>query len=119
MGNRDYWLCSFTGESWRDFQESGSKMCGFRASRWETVEKVSPGDYLLCYLMGVSRFIGVLRVTSEPLKDERPNGKENPLPCRLAVKPLIELRPETAIPVIELMDSLSFFRTAHTPHACP
>jgi len=28
---------------------------GFRESKWTTVQKIKPGDYLLCYMIGISR----------------------------------------------------------------
>ncbi len=34
------------------------------------MQQIKLEDYLLCYLTGVSRFIGVLEVTSEPYWDE-------------------------------------------------
>jgi len=45
---------------------SWGTVSGFRESRWATVQKIKPGDYLLCYLTGISRFIGALEVVSPP-----------------------------------------------------
>jgi hypothetical protein len=45
----------------KEFVESGAKISGFRESRWKSVQSIKRGDYLLCYLTGVSRFIGVLK----------------------------------------------------------
>jgi hypothetical protein len=42
---------------------------GFPESRWKTVQQVHVGDYLLCYLTGISRFIGVLEVVKSAYKD--------------------------------------------------
>jgi predicted RNA-binding protein len=71
-GTPSYWLDLFTGKTWQEFHNAGAKGSGFRESRWRTVQRLKPGDYLLCYLTGVSRFIGVLEVTSEPFKDSSP-----------------------------------------------
>jgi hypothetical protein len=38
-------------------------------------------------------------------------------PCRLKVKPIIELTPETAVPVFELRDQLSCFKISDSPYA--
>jgi hypothetical protein len=59
---RKYWLDLFTGTTWEEFLEHGAKISGFRASRKRLAERISPGDYLLCYLTGISRFIGILEV---------------------------------------------------------
>ena len=62
MTNRSYWLDLFTGATWDEFKKAGSNISGFRKSRWKSVQKIKPGDYLLCYLTGVSRFIGILEL---------------------------------------------------------
>jgi predicted RNA-binding protein len=117
MSKRSYWLDLFTGATWNEFKDAGGKISGFRKSRWNTVKKINPGDYLLCYLTGVSRFIGILEVVSEPFQDDSPIWSDEEFPCRLKVKIIVELTPETAIPVHELRDSLSFFQDLKSPHA--
>lgn len=116
--NRGYWLDLFTGATWDEFRNAGSSVSGFRESRWKTVQKMAKGDYLLCYLTGVSRFIGILEVISEPFKKhERDIWHDEDFPCRIDVKPIAELDPETAIPVFELRDRLSCFQNLKSPHA--
>ena len=119
MSKRSYWLDLFTGATWNEFKDAGGKISGFRKSRWKTVQKIKPGDYFLCYLTGVSRFIGILKVVSEPFQDNTPIWSHEEFPCRLKVKTIIELTPETAIPVRELRDSLSCFQDLKSPHAWP
>jgi hypothetical protein len=116
--NRNYWLDLFTGVTWEEFRKAGSSITGFRESRWKTLQKIAKGDYFLCYLTGVSRFIGILEVTGKPFKsNKRDIWKDDDFPCRLKVKPIVELTPETAIPVHELRDQLSFFENLKSPHA--
>jgi hypothetical protein len=68
------------------------------------VQQVKPGDYLLCYLTGVSRFIGVLEVTSQPFWDETPIWKDEVFPSRVKVEVIATLTPETAVPIFELKE---------------
>lgn len=70
---------------------------------------MQPGDRLLCYLTGVSRFIGILEVTSEAFMDQAPIWSDDEFPCRVRVRILISLEPETAVPVHELREELSAF----------
>ena len=86
MTKRNYWLDLFTGVTWGEFKAAGAKVSGFRESRWNSVQKIKPGDYLLCYLTGVSRFIGLLEVIDKPYKDKTPIWKDEDFPCRLKVK---------------------------------
>jgi len=117
MSNRNYWLDLFTGVTWDEFKKAGGNVSGFRKSRWKSVQTIKPGDYLLCYLTGVSRFIGILEVTSKPFQDNSVIWEDEDFPSRLKVKPIVELTPETAIPVLELKDRLSFFENLTSPHA--
>jgi hypothetical protein len=115
---RNYWLDLFTGVTWNEFQKAGSSISGFRESRWKTVQKVAIGDCFLCYMTGISRFIGILEVTGKPFKKyDRDIWTDDDFPCRLEVKPIVLLTPETAIPVHELRNQLSCFENLKSPHA--
>ncbi len=112
-----YWLDLFTGTTWDEFRSAGSKISGFRESRWNTVQKIKVGDIFLCYLTGVSRFVGLLEITGKPFKDETPIWKDQVFPCRLPVKPLIQLDPEYGVSVHDLRDRLSCFLKSESSHA--
>ncbi|MFC1614021.1 EVE domain-containing protein [Gemmatimonadota bacterium] len=117
MANPSYWLDLFTYTTWQEFLKAGGQASGFRERRWNTVKQIKPGDYLLCYLTGLSRFIGVLEVTSEAFKDTAPIWKDEKFPCRLKVRIVAKLEPETAVPVLELKDRLTIFDNLKSPHA--
>ena len=57
-----YWLDLFTLETWKEIGRHGSTVSGFAEGRRKTVERMRLGDYLLSYLTGVSRWIGLLEV---------------------------------------------------------
>ncbi|OGO14315.1 MAG: hypothetical protein A2Y53_08575 [Chloroflexi bacterium RBG_16_47_49] len=117
MSERTYWLDLFTGTSWQEFLNAGGNVSGFRASRWNTLQRIKLGDYFICYLTGVMRFIAVLEVVSKPYKDETAIWSFDPFPCRIDVKVVAELTPETAVPILELRDELSIFRNLKNPKA--
>src|SRR5205807_6308958 len=75
-----YWLDLFTGATWQEFLDAGGKVSGFRPSKWKALKKVKVGDVLLCYLTGVSRWIGALEVTSRPFRDHAPIWKDEDFP---------------------------------------
>lgn len=111
MDSRTYWLDLFSPTTWQEFLDAGGNVSGFRRNRWGAVQQIKPGDYLLCYLTQVSRFIGVLEVTSEPyLDDSNSIWKDAEFPCRVNVCIITTLSIETAIPIIEMKDRLSIFR---------
>ncbi len=115
--DRDYWLDLFTGTTWEEFVAAGANISGFREGRWKTVQRIKVGDYLLCYVTGISRLIGILEVTSEAFRDETPIWNDAAFPCRLKVKPVITLTFETAVPIQDLRETLSIFQNLKNPHA--
>jgi len=104
----NYWLDLFTGKTWQEFLDSGAEVSGFRESRWTTVQKIEKGDYLLCYLTGISRFVGILEVVSKPFRDTKKIWADEEFPCRIKVKPIATLSPETGVPVRSFVGKLSF-----------
>ena len=88
---RTYWLDLFTVETWKEFLDHGGKVSGFSEKRWATVQE--PGDYLLCYLTRVSRWVGLLEVVGEPFFDEEPVRSAHVYPSRVGVHVLLALLP--------------------------
>lgn len=108
MASRNYWLDLFTLKSWEEFWVAGGSVSGFRDGQWNRAKKIAKGDYLLCYLTGASRFIGILEVIGTAYRNTKPIWSDDEFPCRLKVKSVAALTPETAIPVKELTGKLSF-----------
>lgn len=117
MAERNYWLDLFSNATWKEWLDAGGTVSGFRESRWKTVQKIKPGDYLLCYLTGISRFIGVLEVVSPAFRDTARIWSNEDFPCRLRVKPIVALTPETAVPIVELGSRLTIFQNLKSPFA--
>jgi hypothetical protein len=115
--SRSYWLDLFTPRTWEEFLSAGGTVTGFRESRWTTVLRIRPGDYLLCYLTGVSRFVGVLEVAGAPFQDDARIWAEDVFPARLPVKAIAKLSPEEGVPIRDLSDRLTIFANMKMPHA--
>lgn len=113
----NYWLDLFTGTTWEEFKKNGAKISGFRRRRRRLARKIKPGDYLICYLTGVSRFLGVLEVKSESYEDDTPIWADAVFSIRFKVELIHELTPATAIPIQLLKDKLSIFQNLTSPHA--
>jgi len=60
MAVRNYWLDLFTPVTWQEFLDAGGKVSGFRETQWSRLQKVKTGDYFLCYITGISRWVGFL-----------------------------------------------------------
>jgi hypothetical protein len=66
MAKRGYWLDLFTGTTWKELIEAGGSISGFSESRWNIVQKVRVGDYLLCYLTGICLKFSKRRIRTIP-----------------------------------------------------
>jgi hypothetical protein len=75
----------------------------------KTVALIQPGDILLCYLTGVMRWVGVLRVLG-PSKDKSRIWSVADFPERLAVEVLIGLAPEQGVPMDQLEGKVAYYR---------
>jgi hypothetical protein len=104
-----YWLDLFTGRTWGEFRNDGARVTGFRSLLKGTATHVKPGDVFVCYLTGVMRWVGALRVVG-PSTDKRPIWKEAAFPVRFDVEPFIILEPEHGIPMDELSGRVAFYR---------
>jgi len=108
-----YWLDLFSGVTWDEFLKNGAEVSGFSERRKAVASKIRPGDFLLCYMTGISRFIGVLEVKG-PSNDNSKIWKDHDYPIRFKVKLVYQLQPETAVPMSELKN-LSVLQNLKTP----
>jgi len=115
MSNRKYWLNLFTGATWEDRIKVGVNASSYKEKAWNRLKKIKKGDYLLSYITGISRWIGIVEVVSEPYKD--PGNKLGGIefPCSIGVKEIVRLEFETAIPVTEFIDQVSFVKKMDNP----
>jgi len=111
-----YWTDLFTYKTWQEFVHAGGRVSGFRERRWSTVQQMKPGDILLCYMTGISRFFAMLEVTGDPFWDETPIWKDAAFPARVPVRIVVSLKPEHAVPVTTLAADLSYFKNAPSPY---
>ncbi|GAI20352.1 unnamed protein product, partial [marine sediment metagenome] len=115
---RKYWLDLFTGKTWEEFLKNGAQVSGFREGRKKAAEKIQIGDYLICYVIGISRLIGVLEVESKYYFDDKNRIWEDTLfPVRFKVKPIYMLDAKNAVPLDLIMDNLPLFRTLNSRKA--
>ena len=105
-----YWLDLFTGQTWQEFRDYGAGVSGFRKRMRNAVNRIKPGDVLLCYLTGVMRWVGALEVHG-PSRDKKMIWEFDAFPERLIVKPIVLLRPEQGVPMEQLEGKVDFYRS--------
>jgi hypothetical protein len=94
---------------------AGGEVSGFPYRMRNTVAKINVGDVLLCYVAGISRWIGALEVTGGHFSDSKPIWSGGSYSERLKVKPLIELEFETAVPIVEVKQDMHMFDSLTNP----
>jgi predicted RNA-binding protein len=72
---------------------------------------MKPDDLVLCYVSGVSCWVGILEVKSQPYRDDRRMWKSELYPCRVDVKVIAALEPARAVPIKKLRDRLTIFQS--------
>jgi predicted RNA-binding protein len=114
---RRYWLDLYTGKSWEEFLKNKARVTGFRETRRALAGKIKPGDYLLCYMTGISRFIGVLEVKSDLYIDHEKIWSDEDFPIRFRVELLQKLEPKISVPILTLKDKLTIFQNLKSENA--
>lgn len=100
-----YYLDLFSPETWAAAQKNGFALTGFRERQRKQAARIQPGDIFLCYLVGLSRWCGALRVTSPAYEDATPYYSDpDPFTVRFKVEPLVVLAAENSVPIF--LDSL-------------
>lgn len=112
-----YYVTVFTPTSWRLFLAAGATTAGFPSTSWPRVAKLRPGDYLLCYLVGVKQWIGLIQVSGEPYSaSEPPIWGTGAFPARVPVE-VVEVLPEDiSVSAKDLMEQLPRLKEAAGKH---
>ncbi len=98
----DYYLDLFTPETWEAFKADGAKISGFRERQRKTADRIKPGDKFACYLVRLSRWCGILEVTSKVFIDNEPIfSNPDPFIVRFQVRPIVVLDIDKSIPILD------------------
>jgi predicted RNA-binding protein len=107
-----YFLDLFSPETYEAFTKSGQNISGFSIRQENAASRVKVGDKLICYMTKLSRWVGILEVTSKYFQDNSPifYPNDDPFVIRFKVKPLVWLPKEKALPIREkkIWDNLTF-----------
>lgn len=107
-----YFTDLFTVKTYEAFLKSPRGFSGFRESQQRMADRLKPGDKLLCYVNGLSRWAAVLEVSGKAFIDRTPLFIEDndPFAVRVPVKTICSLPLENAIPIRtdNIFDNLSF-----------
>ncbi len=96
-----YYIDLFSPETYRVFCDSSRDITGFRDNRLRIASQIKPGDKFICYMTKLSRWLGVLEVSSDYFIDNQPIFMEtgDPFVVRFRVSPAVLLAPEEGIPI--------------------
>jgi hypothetical protein len=97
--------------------ESDRSSYGFPRARADQAKQVRPGDRLICYMKGMSRWVGVhVVLENSVILQPDPHPEWGPWVVRFRVRPLVWLLEEWTIPIRDesIWNRLSFTRD-HAP----
>jgi hypothetical protein len=99
----NYWSDLFTPETFEAFARSDRAISGFRELQRLMAEKVRIGDEFLCYMVRMSRWIGVLDVLAGPSTDNTPIfvAEDDPFVVRFRVTTAVWPPLEKTVPIHE------------------
>lgn len=110
----NYWSDLFTPETFEAFARLDRTISGFRETQRSMAERVRVGDKFICYMVRMSRWIGVLDVLEGPFTDNTPIfvPDDDPFVVRFKVRPVVWLPLGKTIPIheSEVYSRLSFTR---------
>lgn len=110
-----YYLALFNEETWNEFIKKGSSVYGTTFKKRRRMEKTIPGDFLICYVTKLSRFVGLLEITSKAYIDDSRIWESDIYPNRVNVCPAYILKDMDGIPISELKEELSIFKDYKNP----
>jgi hypothetical protein len=116
MADPNYWIDVFTVETWQEFLAAGAEVSGFPQRRWNSVQQIKPGDRLCAYISGISRWVAMLEATGTAFPDTTPIWSGGDYPSRIPVRVVETLTPETAVPALELRDTMKLFADLKNPN---
>lgn len=96
-----FYLNLFSVETWKAFKKHGSSISGFSKHQRTQASKIPAGSIMLCYVVGLSRWVGALKIDSEAFEDTTPvfSTVDDKFIIRFQVTPLVSLEIENAIPI--------------------
>jgi hypothetical protein len=107
-----YYIDLFSPETYEAFTRSDRTITGFRLRQKNTASTIKAGDFLICYVTKLSRWVGILQVEDKYFVDEAPifTMTNDPFVIRFKVKAIVWLNLEVAIPISEKIcwNNLSF-----------
>ena len=98
-----YYIDLFSPDTYETFGKSDRLISGFRERQRNVASDIKPGDKFICYVTKISRWIGILEVTSTYFQDDKPifYPVNDPFTIRFNVKDNVWLPLEHSIPVFD------------------
>jgi hypothetical protein len=107
-----YYIDLFSPETYEAFSNSSRDISGFRQRQENSAKRVNIGDKFICYVTKLSRWFGILEVTSQYFMDSTPifYAANDPFIVRFRVKEIVWLPVEKGIPIRDprVWQTLSF-----------
>jgi hypothetical protein len=112
---RKYWVDFYTPETWRDSSEATHHhVGGFRLNREAAAARVAIGDYLMCYVSEIARFVGVVETTSLMEVNYKRLWGEDIWPIRFDTELVWKVENRSGLPLRAVLDHVGYTRPARS-----
>lgn len=107
----NYFMQLYSPTTFEIFTKSDRTITGVKQRYRNICKRISVGDRFLCYVAGISRWMGILEITSIVFEDSTKNifFKNDPFNLLFYVKPIVILDYDFSIPFKEQMKSCTLF----------
>jgi hypothetical protein len=82
---------------------------GYPEPEWTRLARIKPGDFLVCYVKGAKKFVGLMEVLGDRYKAADRVWSSGVYPCRLKVRPLGARSVSDGIPIDSIRNELAFY----------
>jgi hypothetical protein len=110
-----YYLALFNPMSWKEFLFYGGKVYGTTVGQRNQAKKIHKGDFLICYITGISEFVGILRIESESYFDNTRIWQNNSYPVRFDVTIVEKLSAYSGIYAKNLINKITILKGLKNP----
>lgn len=105
-----YFVDIFSVETYEEFSSTDKRVCGFHPGRRAWVAKIRPGDKIVCYLKGLSCWVGTLEVTGAMFEAEPGTEAVGEYSLQFPCAPIVWLERGALVPIKrkDVWSALSF-----------
>ena len=112
---KNYWMAVQTSQDFETTRDLDFTLHGMKRTQRRRAQRMEPNDSILYYVSGLKKWTAIAMVTSTYYEDSTPiwasqNGRDEPYPYRVKLKPYILMEEESYIDALALAPRLDYLK---------